>query len=68
MTSKKQPSVVVETTQGTFELELNPAVAPKACDNFLQLVEKKLRWSRYSPYHQRLYDPGRRPDRHKKRG
>jgi peptidylprolyl isomerase len=32
---------VVETTQGTFELQLYPAVAPKAVENFMKLAEKK---------------------------
>lgn len=33
--------VVLETNQGTIELELMPDVAPKACENFTGLVEKK---------------------------
>lgn len=32
--------VVLETTQGTAEIELMPQVAPKACENFTKLVEK----------------------------
>lgn len=39
--TKPNPNVVIETNQGTFELELNPQVAPKACENFIKLVEKK---------------------------
>lgn len=35
-----EPIVVLETNQGNIELELMPKVAPKACDNFTQLVEK----------------------------
>jgi len=31
--------VVVETTQGTFEVTLKPDVAPKACENFVHLAE-----------------------------
>ena len=33
--------VTVETSQGTFELGLYPALAPKACENFMRLAEKK---------------------------
>ena len=33
--------VVLETTQGPIELELMPDVAPKTCENFAGLVEKK---------------------------
>lgn len=33
--------VVLETNQGTIELELMPDTAPKACENFIGLVEKK---------------------------
>lgn len=33
--------VCIETTQGTVEIKLYPKVAPKACKNFLTLVEKK---------------------------
>ena len=32
--------VVLETNQGTIEVKLMPDVAPKACENFLGLVEK----------------------------
>jgi peptidylprolyl isomerase len=32
--------VVLETTQGTMELKLRPDIAPKACENFVKLVEK----------------------------
>jgi peptidylprolyl isomerase len=32
--------VVLETTQGEIELKLFPQVAPKACENFIGLVEK----------------------------
>lgn len=31
---------VLETTQGTIEIQLKPQVAPKACENFEQLIEK----------------------------
>ena len=34
------PMVVLETTQGNITVELFPDVAPKACENFLKLVEK----------------------------
>jgi len=33
-------TVVLETTQGTIEIKLMPEVAPKACENFVGLVEK----------------------------
>jgi peptidylprolyl isomerase len=32
--------VALDTTQGTVEIRLMPAVAPKACENFVKLVEK----------------------------
>ena len=35
----KKPVVVMETTQGTFEVTLNPAIAPKTCENFIGLVK-----------------------------
>ncbi len=37
---KKKPLVVLETNAGTIKLRLFPDVAPKACENFLGLVEK----------------------------
>ena len=33
-------TVVFETNQGVIEIKLMPDVAPKACENFKQLVEK----------------------------
>lgn len=33
--------MIFVTTQGTFEVTLMPAVAPKACENFKKLVETK---------------------------
>lgn len=36
----ENPVVVLETTQGTIELTLRPDIAPKACENFIKLVEK----------------------------
>ena len=35
-----EPIVVLETNQGTIEIELMPKVAPKACENFTKLTEK----------------------------
>ena len=35
-------TVVMETTQGTIEIELRPDVAPKACENFIKLSQKDL--------------------------
>ncbi|MDP2929509.1 MAG: peptidylprolyl isomerase [Candidatus Omnitrophota bacterium] len=32
--------VVLETNQGVIEIELMPEAAPKACENFIKLVEK----------------------------
>lgn len=32
--------VVLETSQGSVELTLEPDIAPKACENFVKLVEK----------------------------
>lgn len=40
MTTDKKPVVVFETTEGIFEVTLNPEVAPKTCENFLGLVQK----------------------------
>ncbi len=33
--------MVLETNQGVIELQLMPEVAPKACENFIKLAEKK---------------------------
>lgn len=33
--------MVMETTQGTIEIQLMPEIAPKACENFMKLAEKK---------------------------
>lgn len=38
--SQIAPVVVIETTQGTFEVTLKPHIAPKTCENFLGLSEK----------------------------
>ncbi|MBM3191505.1 MAG: peptidylprolyl isomerase [Chlamydiae bacterium] len=35
------PVIVMETTEGVIELTLKPQVAPKACENFIKLAEKK---------------------------
>ena len=37
----KNPIVVFETNKGNFEIALKPEVAPKACENFIGLVNKK---------------------------
>ncbi len=37
---KRRSSIVLETAQGRIELRLWPDVAPKACENFVKLVEK----------------------------
>jgi len=36
----KKPILVFETSQGTFEAELFPSIAPKACENMIALAEK----------------------------
>lgn len=36
----QQPTVVLETTKGKIELSLYPESAPKACENFIGLVQK----------------------------
>lgn len=41
VTGKESPVVIFETNQGNIELKLFPDVAPKTCENFLGLVEKK---------------------------
>lgn len=40
MKVKKDTVVVLETTQGNVEIKLFPDVAPKACENFVGLVNK----------------------------
>jgi peptidylprolyl isomerase len=39
--SKISPIIVMETTEGTIEITLKPQIAPKACENFMKLIEKK---------------------------
>lgn len=34
------PTIIMETTQGNIEIELMPEVAPKACENLMQLAGK----------------------------
>ncbi len=36
----KSHIVVFETTQGIFEIQLKPEIAPKACENFIKLIKK----------------------------
>ena len=36
----KKTMIVMETTQGTIELELKPDIAPKTCENIIKLAEK----------------------------
>lgn len=38
--SMEKQMVVLETNQGSIEIELMPQVAPKACENFTGLVQK----------------------------
>jgi len=40
MADTNKSKVVLETTQGRIEFKLFPAVAPKACENFVGLIEK----------------------------
>jgi peptidylprolyl isomerase len=35
-----KPIIILETTQGTMEIQLMPDVAPKTCENFVKLIEK----------------------------
>jgi len=35
------PVVVMETSEGTIEITLKPEVAPKACENMIQLAKKQ---------------------------
>ena len=35
-----EKNVVLETNQGSVEIKLMPEAAPKACENFIKLVEK----------------------------
>jgi peptidylprolyl isomerase len=37
---KNKTSVILETNKGNIELKLFPEIAPKACENFIGLVEK----------------------------
>ncbi|NGX34255.1 MAG: putative peptidyl-prolyl cis-trans isomerase [Candidatus Anoxychlamydiales bacterium] len=37
---KESNIVCIETTQGLIEIKLWPDIAPKACENFIKLVEK----------------------------
>lgn len=39
--SKINPIIVIETTEGVVEVTLKPNIAPKACENFVKLAEKK---------------------------
>ena len=39
-TEEAHDVMVVETTQGKFEVKLFPDVAPKACENFMKLAQK----------------------------
>lgn len=39
--SKLSPVIVIETTEGIIEVTLKPTTAPKACENFMKLAEKK---------------------------
>ncbi|NGX28427.1 MAG: putative peptidyl-prolyl cis-trans isomerase [Candidatus Anoxychlamydiales bacterium] len=37
---EKEKIICLETTQGTIEIKIWPKIAPKACENFIKLVEK----------------------------
>jgi len=39
MNTSKNPIVLIETTQGSFEVTLRPDIAPKAVENFLYLAK-----------------------------
>ncbi len=36
----KKPTVILQTTQGSIEIVLMPEVAPKAVENFVELIKK----------------------------
>ena len=38
--TEKDPTIVIETSQGIIEVKLFEKIAPKACKNFMTLVEK----------------------------
>ena len=40
-TERNRPVVVLETNQGVIEIELYNDVAPKTCENFIGLINKK---------------------------
>ncbi|MGD2169368.1 MAG: peptidylprolyl isomerase [Chlamydiota bacterium] len=40
MQAFSNPIVNLKTTQGDIQIKLDPKVAPKACENFIKLVEK----------------------------
>lgn len=40
-TLPETPVIVMETTQGTIEIQLKPKLAPKACENMIRLAESK---------------------------
>lgn len=40
MSEKAKTTVVMETTQGSITFKLLPNIAPKACENFVGLIEK----------------------------
>lgn len=35
------PKIEIKTNQGTIEITLKPHIAPKTCENFMKLAEKK---------------------------
>jgi peptidylprolyl isomerase len=35
-----EKTVCIETTKGVIELKLNPSIAPRACENFINLVKR----------------------------
>lgn len=52
-----EKTVVLETTQGSIEIKIMPDMAPKACENFIKLIEKGyyngiiFHMVKYAPHH-----------------
>ena len=61
-------TAVINTNQGAITVELYAEEAPQTVDNFITLAEKGFYDGRdLPPGYPRIYDPGRRPDRHRRR-
>ena len=61
-------TAVINTNQGPITVELYAEEAPQTVDNFITLAEKGvLRRRDLPPGYPQIHDPGRRPDRHRRR-